>query len=322
MGGCEAVHLPLPPGRSHHLPGQVPRLCRLHPGGGGGGAAAHPVPELPLPAGGAGGGQLRIPQRHVRRLRRDGLHRRRGPSIPVRPSRPTAATPWSWTRWTPPPRGEEEKTARDLIEARFAAKRIRALVDGGFPISDGEGGERPVRPADIVILLRSPQHGAPPLRPRPGGAGHPMGGGGRRRLLRRHRGERGPLPAPDRGQPKAGRAPHLRPPLPRCTASPPTGWRSSGPPAPTPTSTPPWPPTGGEDSRAFLAELDELRFGAGELSSHELLWQLYDRTNLLGVFGAMERGGGAAVQPAHPGGAGPPLRGGGPQGPVRLFCPT
>ena len=47
---------------------------------------------------------------------------------------------------------------------------------------------------------------------------------------------------------------------------------------------------GGEDSRAFLAELDELRFGAGELSSHELLWQLYDRTNLLGVFGAMERG--------------------------------
>ena len=52
--------------------------------------------------------------------------------------------------------GEEEKTARDLIEARFAAKRIRTLVDGGFPISDGEGGERPVRPADIVILLRSP----------------------------------------------------------------------------------------------------------------------------------------------------------------------
>ena len=52
--------------------------------------------------------------------------------------------------------GEEEKTARDLIEARFAAKRIRALVDGGFPVSDGEGGERPVRPADIVILLRSP----------------------------------------------------------------------------------------------------------------------------------------------------------------------
>ena len=52
--------------------------------------------------------------------------------------------------------GEEEKTARDLIEARFAAKRIRTLVDGGFPVSDGEGGERPVRPADIVILLRSP----------------------------------------------------------------------------------------------------------------------------------------------------------------------
>ena len=47
---------------------------------------------------------------------------------------------------------------------------------------------------------------------------------------------------------------------------------------------------GGEDSRAFLAELDELRFGAGELSSHELIWQIYDRTNLLGIFGAMSGG--------------------------------
>ena len=31
------------------------------------------------------------------------------PSIPVRPSRPTAATPWSWTRWTPPPRGRRRR---------------------------------------------------------------------------------------------------------------------------------------------------------------------------------------------------------------------
>ena len=110
--------------------------------------------------------------------------------------------------------GEEEKTARDLHRG--------PLCGQAHPGAGGRGlsrlrrrGRRAARPPgrhrDFTPL---PQHGAPPLRPRPGGAGHPLGGGGRRRLLRRHRGERGPLPAPDRGQPKAGRAPHLRPPLP------------------------------------------------------------------------------------------------------------
>ncbi len=40
--------------------------------------------------------------------------------------------------------GEEEKTARDLIEARFATKRIRALVDGGSRLR--RRGRRAARP--------------------------------------------------------------------------------------------------------------------------------------------------------------------------------
>ncbi len=47
--------------------------------------------------------------------------------------------------------GEEEKTDKDLVTARAAARRIRALLDGGLPV-----GDRPVRAEDIVILLRSP----------------------------------------------------------------------------------------------------------------------------------------------------------------------
>ncbi|UQT50735.1 hypothetical protein M5E87_18645 [Flavonifractor plautii] len=211
------------------------------------------------------------------------------PSIPARPSRPTAAMPWSWTRWTPPPRGEEEKTARDLIEARFTAKRIRALVDGGFPVSDGEGGERPVRPADIVILLRSPNtvlhHYARALGER--GIPWEAEGGGdffaatevnvALSLLQIVDNPRQDVPlisvlrSPVYGF-SADRLAELR------AASPDTDFYAA------------LAADGGEDSRAFLAELDELRFGAGELSSHELLWQLYDRTNLLGVFGAMDRG--------------------------------
>ncbi len=41
-------------------------------------------------------------------------------------------------------------------EARFAAQRIRQLLDSGFPVSDPAGGLRPCKPEDIVILMRSP----------------------------------------------------------------------------------------------------------------------------------------------------------------------
>ena len=206
-------------------------------------------------------GQLCVPQRHVRRLRRDGLHRRRGPlprrALPAR--RPLRRGAGRGGRLR---RGEEEKTARDLIEARFAAKRIRALVDGGFPVSDGEGGERPVRPADIVILLPLPNtvlhHYARAL----GERGIPWEAEGGGDFFAATEVNVALSPAPDRGQPKAGRAPHLRPPLPgvRLLCRPAGG-------APGRQSRHrllrrPWPPTG-EDSRAFLAELDELRFGAG-----------------------------------------------------------
>ncbi len=47
--------------------------------------------------------------------------------------------------------GEEEKTDKDLLAARAAARRVRELLDSGLPI-----GDRPLRAEDIVILLRSP----------------------------------------------------------------------------------------------------------------------------------------------------------------------
>ena len=36
------------------------------------------------------------------------------------------------------------------------AKRIRQLLDEGYPVTDGDGTFRPCRPEDIVILMRSP----------------------------------------------------------------------------------------------------------------------------------------------------------------------
>ena len=48
---------------------------------------------------------------------------------------------------------------------------------------------------------------------------------------------------------------------------------------------------GDPECRSFLEELEELRFGAGDRSCRQLIWHVYERTNLLGIFGAMERGG-------------------------------
>ena len=50
----------------------------------------------------------------------------------------------------------EQRFDRAEAEARFTARRIRQLLDGGFPVRGGDGGLRPVEPEDIVILMRSP----------------------------------------------------------------------------------------------------------------------------------------------------------------------
>ena len=50
----------------------------------------------------------------------------------------------------------EDTPDKALLEARYVAGRIRAMVDGKEPVSDGRGGLRPVRYGDIALLLRAP----------------------------------------------------------------------------------------------------------------------------------------------------------------------
>ncbi len=50
---------------------------------------------------------------------------------------------------------DEESPDKATKEACHIADRIRALVDGGIEITDGDGNRRPVRYGDIAILLRS-----------------------------------------------------------------------------------------------------------------------------------------------------------------------
>lgn len=56
-----------------------------------------------------------------------------------------------------PARGEdgEESPEKAAIEARFIAKRIKAMMDAGTPVHDKDG-VRPCRWSDFVLLMRSP----------------------------------------------------------------------------------------------------------------------------------------------------------------------
>ncbi|HPE15997.1 MAG TPA: helicase-exonuclease AddAB subunit AddA [Oscillospiraceae bacterium] len=56
---------------------------------------------------------------------------------------------------TPEAGEDEERPAAAEAEAGLVADRVKALLDEGFPLSD-EGTVRPARPRDVVVLLRSP----------------------------------------------------------------------------------------------------------------------------------------------------------------------
>ena len=186
----------------------------------------------------------------------------------------------------------EEKAGNQQLEARYVAGEIVRLLTEGFPVSDGSGGTRPAVPEDIAILLRSPgtvrHHYVAALR------------------------ERGIPCAAEEGDDYFSTTevsviysflqiidnPRQDVPLISVLHSPLYGFdgerlarirmmaegdfytalEAAG--------------AGGmEDAKAFAEELALLRFGAGELSSHALLWRLYQQTNALEIFGRMPGGG-------------------------------
>ncbi len=182
----------------------------------------------------------------------------------------------------------EEKAPRDLLEARFVARRIRDLLDGGFPISD-KGELRRCAPADMVILLRSPgtvlHHYAQAL----GELDLPWEADGGEDFLESTEVSvaLSYLQIIDN--------PRQDVPLISVLRSPVYGFS----------------PDRlaeiraleknadfydalcldqKEDSAAFRAELEDLRDRAGDMSCHQLLWDVYDRTNLLGLFSALGDG--------------------------------
>ena len=191
------------------------------------------------------------------------------------------------------PREEQAaKTARDLQEARFAAKRIRQLLDRGFPVSDGEGGTRSVRGSDIVILLRSPgtvlHHYARALGER--GIPWEADGGGDFFDSTEVSVALSLLQIIDNPRQDVPLISVLRSPVYGFTADQLALLRAGCPEGDFYDALCAGREAGDRSSTAFLAELEELRFGVGDQSCHQLIWRLYDRTNLMGVFGTMADG--------------------------------
>ena len=189
--------------------------------------------------------------------------------------------------------GEEGETpARDLLEARFVARRVRELLDEGFPVSDGEGGLRPVRCADIVVLLRSPntvlQHYARAFGERD--IPWEAEGGGDFFASTEGNVALSLLQIIDNPRQDVALISVLRSPVWGFTADRLALLRGADGKADFYGCLLLGAERGETDCLAFLKELDELRDLAGELSCHQLLWQVYDRTDLLGVFGAMGDG--------------------------------
>ena len=188
--------------------------------------------------------------------------------------------------------GEEEdgpKPPRDLLEARFAARRIRQLLEEGFPISDGEGGIRPVQPGDIVILLRSPNT---VLHHYAGALGEQdipweADGGGDFFSSTEVQVALSLLRIVDNPRQDVALIAALRSAVYGFSADRLAQIRGAAPGQDFYTALT---QDGGEDSAAFLAELADLRCRAGDESCERLLWRIYDQTNLLGVYGAMDEG--------------------------------
>ncbi len=56
---------------------------------------------------------------------------------------------------------EEERVEDEVLEARFVANRIHELLKSGYVVYDKKTGYRPIKPKDIVILLRATSTAAP-----------------------------------------------------------------------------------------------------------------------------------------------------------------
>lgn len=183
----------------------------------------------------------------------------------------------------------ERPVKKGMAEARLAAERIWQLLDGKYPVTGEDGALRPCRPEDIVILMRSPgsraavfaaalaEREVPCSFQEQGDYFSSMEVSTLLSLLHVIDNPRQDVPLISvLRSPLFGFTPDR---LARVRASSDAGDFYDAVAS-----------DAGEDCRAFLETLDRLRLLARDMSVERLLWHIYNELNVLGVFGAMDRG--------------------------------
>lgn len=188
----------------------------------------------------------------------------------------------------------EDKVDKNLLEARWAAERIRALLEEGLLIGS-EGEQRPLEPSDVMILLRSPgtvlHHYIRALNEQ----GIPWAAEGSEDIFSSTEVNvaLSLLQVVDNPRQDVALIAVLRSPVYHFSADRLSQLRA-GAEGDFYLALERAAQEGAEDCKAFLEELAQLRFGAGDKTCRQLIWHIYEKTNLLGLFGAM--GGGEVRQ--------------------------
>ena len=186
---------------------------------------------------------------------------------------------------------EGERDDKNLLEARFAARRVRALLDMPLMVEEGEG-LRPLRPSDVMILLRSPgpvlHHYLQALNEE--GIAWNAEGDGDFFETTEVNVALAILQIVDNPRQDVPLIAALRSPVYGFTGDKLALLRaeSNG---DFYTALVQAAERGDGECRDFLDSLEELRFGSGDRTCRQLMWHIFEKTNLLGVFGAREGGG-------------------------------
>ncbi|MBP1737476.1 MAG: helicase-exonuclease AddAB subunit AddA [Oscillospiraceae bacterium] len=188
--------------------------------------------------------------------------------------------------------GEEDSADRNLMEARFAARRIRDMINDSFPVSSGDGSVRPISPQDVAILLRSPKsvlrHYIQALEEQ----NLPWEAETESDIFATTEGSVALsfLQIIDNPRQDIPLISVLRSPVFAFSADRLSQLRAQSSDTDCYGGILAGAERGEPDCAEFLSVLNQFRLEAGEFSSHKLIWRLYSQMNLLGIFGAMPGG--------------------------------
>ena len=186
---------------------------------------------------------------------------------------------------------DEASIPRDQAEAQFVARRVRRLLEAGFPVTE-DGALRPVRPEDIAILHRSPNKVLRHLTLALDQEQVPWQLAGDEDFFSSTevRVALAFLQIVDNPREDVPLIAVLRSPVYGFSGDQLALLRANCPQGDFYTCLCHGAERGDEASGAFLEELEGLRLLAPDLSAAQLLWHIYDQTGLMGIFGAMPGG--------------------------------